>query len=139
MANAEFRTAAETQVCKVDTKLGLVFGFAVTCNIDGQPYFDLQDEHVPEDVMLKGAMTFMEKARVAREMHTGDQIGTVIFAFPLTAEVAKSLDLQTRTTGLLIAMKPTDDVFAKFANGTYTGFSIGGFANYEDVETETAA
>jgi hypothetical protein len=50
----------------------------------------------------------------------------VVFGFPLTEEIAKSLAIESRAHGLLIAMRPSPDVLAKFKDGTYTGFSIGG-------------
>lgn len=120
------------QLAKVDSSLGLVFGFALVCKEDGKDYVDLQNEHIPEDVMLKGALEFAESERMAKEMHRGDSIGTVVFCFPLTEEVAKAMDITTKRTGLMIAMKPTPEVLAKFQDGTYTGFSIGGFATYEE-------
>lgn len=119
------------QVEKVSSE-GLVYGFAVVCKQDGQDHYDLQGEHVPEDVMVEGSAEFMSGVRVAKEMHKGAPIGTILFAFPLTSELAKSLDIQTRKTGLLVAMRPNDDVLAKFKSGEYKGFSVGGKAIYEE-------
>lgn len=116
-----------TQVCKVDDSLGLVMGFAIVCKQDGQDYFDVQGDHIPEDAMLGAAVDFMQNSRVAKEMHAGDSKGAVLFAFPLTTEIAKSFGIETKTTGLMIAMKPSDpDMLAKFKSGELTGFSIGG-------------
>jgi hypothetical protein len=40
---------------------------------------------------------------------------------------AKAFGVETKTTGLMIAIKPdSDDMLAKFRDGTLTGFSIGG-------------
>ncbi len=128
---SEFQTV---QVCKVDAKQGLVFGFAIVCQKDGAAYYDLQDEHIPEAVMLKAATEFMASERVADEMHDWQAQGTVLFAFPLTADIAKALDITTKQTGLLIGMKPSPEVLAKFVDGTYTGFSIGGLASYKNDE-----
>jgi hypothetical protein len=113
-------------VVKVDDSLGLVFGFAIVCKIDGEPYYDLQDEMIPEDSMLRAASDFMLNSRVAKEMHEGDDAGTVVFAFPLTTDIAKALDIQTKQTGLLVAMQPNASTLAKFKSGALTGFSIGG-------------
>lgn len=114
-------------ILKVDAELGLVFGFAIVCKQDGEPYFDLQDDHIPEDSMLKAATNFMEHSRAAKEMHAGDRVGDIVFAFPLTTDIAKSLQIETKMTGLLIAMKPSDpEVLRKFKDGELTGFSIGG-------------
>lgn len=127
-------TMAEAQVVKVDSNLGLVFGFAIVSTVDNEPYFDVQGDHIPEQAMLKATTEFMENSRLAKDMHRG-KAGSVVFAFPLTKDIAKSLDIVTSKTGLLIAMKPTPEVLGKFADGTYTGFSIGG--SYGEVEVVT--
>lgn len=119
-----FRT--DVEVAKVDEALGLVFGFAIVCKVDGEPYVDVQNDHIPEDAMLKAGADFMLNSRVAKEMHEGDKIGDVVFAFPLTEDIAKALDIATKKTGLLIAMKPSAGVLAKFKSGELAGFSIGG-------------
>ena len=114
------------EVVKVDDTLGLVMGYAIVCNEDGEPYFDLQGDHIPEDAMLKAALDFMENSQVAKEMHTGDQAGTVVFAFPMTDDIAKAFDVLTKRTGLMIAMRPDADMLKRFQLGELTGFSIGG-------------
>ena len=121
-------------VAKVDSELGLVFGFAIVCKRDGQDYFDLQGDHIPEAAMLKAAADFMLHSRVSGDMHERSD-GTVVFAFPLTTDIAEALDLSTKQTGLLIAIKPSSDVLGKFRSGEYTGFSIGGQYG-ETVEVE---
>ena len=128
-----------SKVVKVDEQLGLVIGYAMICAENGQDYFDLQGDNIPESVMMKSALDFMENSKVAREMHgktpegQREQAGTVVFAFPLTADIAKSLDIQTSTTGLLIAVKPDAAMLAKFKSGELTGFSIGGSCSREEL------
>lgn len=122
------------EVLKVDETLGLVLGWAIVCKKDGCDYWDLQDDHIPETSMLSAAIDFMQNSRVAKEMHTGEASGSVVFAFPLTEDIAKAFGIETKTTGLMIAMKPdSDDMLAKFRDGTLTGFSIGGH-RLEDEE-----
>lgn len=128
------KISKRTELLKLDETLGLVFGFAIVCKEDGEPYFDLQEDNIPEEEMLKAANEFMQNSRAADDMHDGDAMGEVVFAFPLTTDIAKSLDIETPRTGLLIAMKPSEEVFAKFVDGTYTGFSIGGSGESEEVE-----
>ncbi len=124
------------RVLKVDDSLGLVLGFAIVCEEDGEPYFDLQGDHVPEDSMLKAALDFMENSQVAKEMHGKDQAGTIVFAFPLTTDIAKAFGIETRKTGLMIAMKPSDrGMLEKYQLGELTGFSIGG-KRLEDEEVD---
>lgn len=131
---------SDAQVCKVDDALGLVFGYAIVCLEKGEPYFDSQDDHIPEDAMLKAASDFMQNSRTAGDMHTDEdgvpvsvsgkpaaKAGNIVFAFPLTTDIAKALGITTEKTGLLIAMKPDDPaILAKYKSGEYSGFSIGG-------------
>ena len=133
--NENFDIRAE--VVKVDDSLGLVMGYAIVCTEDGEPYFDLQGDHVPDDAMLKAALDFMENSQVAKEMHTGEQAGSVVFAFPMTDEIAKAFGILTNRTGLMIAMKPNDDMLKRFQLGELTGFSIGGLRG-EDEELDDA-
>jgi hypothetical protein len=109
--------------------LGLVFGYGIICKENGQDYYDLQGDHIPESAMLEAAADFMENCRKAKDMHLddGELPGSIIFAFPLTTDIAKAFGIETNKTGLMMAMKPdNDEVLNKFANGEYTGFSIGG-------------
>ena len=119
----------------INEDLGVVFGYAIVCKEDGKNYFDLQGDHVPEDSMLKASLDFMQNSRVADEMHDFKKQGTVVFAFPMTGDIARSLGMTVRKTGLIIGMRPSDDVLEKFKNGEYTGFSIGG----RYIESEDAA
>ena len=125
-----------TEFAKVDDDLGLILGFAIVCKVNGEEYYDLQGDHIPEDSMLKAATEFMQNSREARTMHTEERTGDVVFAFPLTTEVAKAFGIETKTTGLMIGMKPDDpDVLEKARNGEFTGFSIGGLrVEDEDVD-----
>lgn len=123
----------KAHVVKVDADLGLVFGFAIVCKRNGERYFDLQDDHITEKAMLEAATDFMMHSRVSKDMHVGDQDGTIVFSFPMTSEIAKALDIETKQTGLLVAMKPSPEVLAKFKNGDYTGFSIGGSRIKDEV------
>lgn len=121
-------------VAKVQAELGLVIGYAIVCKQAGEDYFDSQGDHIPEDAMLKAATDFMQHSREARQMHTKGSVGSITFAFPMTTEIAKALDIETPRTGFLIAMKPDDpEVLEKFRNGTFKGFSIGGHRG-EDEE-----
>ena len=124
---------ATTAICKVDETLGLVFGYAMVCNEEGNPYFDLQGHHIPEDTMLRTLTKFMSADGIAGDMHRKDEEGNlipegrIVFAFPMTQEIAKSLGIEVKRTGAIIAMKPDNpDILAKYASGERTGFSIGG-------------
>lgn len=124
------------KVAKVDRGLGLVLGWAIVSKVDGQPYFDLQGDYIPEDVMLSASADFMENSRSAKAMHAGPDRGSILFAFPMTEEIAKAFEFDTGGKfGLMVAAKFDEGVLAKFDEGTYTGFSIGGwYGDYEELE-----
>lgn len=124
----------KVRVSEVDTDLGVVFGWAIISKIKGVDYFDVQDDHIPERSMLIAATGYMQGRRVAGNMHRQidaegnvERVGTVIFAWPMTAEIKKSMGLKSDFTGLMVGMKvDSPKVLEKFRSGAYTGFSIGG-------------
>jgi High potential iron-sulfur protein len=129
------KRAASARICKLDESLGLVMGWAIISKINGEPYYDLNidsdgtrtPEHIPEDALLKASADFMESARPGNEMHMGPDKGMFVFALPWTTEIAKAYGYDNPpVTGLMVVYKPTPDVFAKFRDGTYRGFSIQG-------------
>jgi hypothetical protein len=122
-ADQSFRKA---EVVKVDEGLGLVFGWAIVCTEKGADHFDLQGDHIPESVMVSATTDFMEKARIAKDMHRGEQIGPVVHSFPLTKDIAEAMGIQTEKTGWMVAVKPGAAVLQKYKDREYTGFSIGG-------------
>jgi hypothetical protein len=134
---AEFTTFAK--VASISDELGLVLGWAIVCTEKGLPYYDLNvdkegpykgervPEHIPDEAMFKAAAEFAETAdRPGNEMHDGPESGSYVFIWPLTADIAKAMNIQTERTGLMIGYKPTPEVLAKFKDGTYKGFSIEG-------------
>lgn len=128
----------EIKVEKVDAEHGLVIGYAIVCEElklakadDADPswvrYFDVQGDHIPEDAMLAASTDFMLNSRVGKGMHDGEQIADVVFAFPVTKDIAESMGWEVKKTGLAIAWKPaSDEILGKFKSGEWTGFSIGG-------------
>lgn len=126
----------EADVFKVDDDLGLVFGWAIISKQDGEDYFDTQGDHIPEIAMLKASADFMAKSRQSKEMHQGGSVGTAIFAWPMTADIAKAMGIVTKNTGLMIAIKPdNDEILQKYKSGEYSGFSIGG-ARIKDQDVD---
>lgn len=128
------------EICKVDAELGLVLGWAIICKKGGENYFDLQDDHITEKAMVETSLDFMLNSRMAKDMHTkGDDgvlPGSIVFAFPMTTDVAKAFGMEVPCTGLMIGMKPdSDEILQKFKSGVYTGFSIGG-SRIEDEEVD---
>ena len=97
------------------------------CKRDGENYYDTQDDHIPEDAMLRASARFMAGPRIAKDMHQGAPVGSVVFAMPMTGDIAEALAISVRQTGLIVGMKPQDpEILEKYRSGEYTGFSIGG-------------
>lgn len=139
MTDSQFTTHCE--FLKVDEALGLVFGFAIICTENGEPFIDLQDDHCPDEDMVKAGLGLMsnpistdDHAREADGL-TPIADGRVPFVFPLTADIAKAMGIETKRTGLMIGMKPSPEVFEMFKNGERKAFSIGGsYGTNEEVE-----
>lgn len=129
---------ALARVVKVDEPLGLVFGWTLTSRVDGEDYFDLQGDAVDQDSILKAAMDFMSGPRETDAMHDEKADGTVVFCMPMDAAIAKAFDVETATHGLMVAIKPSPEVFAKFQDGTLRGFSIQGTGEREEVKADRA-
>lgn len=125
--------ALDVEVAKVDDSHGVVFGYAIVCKVDGDEYYDTQGDHITEAAMLGAAVEYMAGDRVAKLQHQGRRAGQVIFALPLTAEVAQALDLDAPRTGLIIGMRPDPPMLTKFRSGELRGFSIGGSRIAEEV------
>jgi hypothetical protein len=129
------------RVAKIDDALGVVLGWAIVCKVNGEDYYDLNidhsgphagesvPEHVPEPVMAKSALQFVDSGAIGNEMHEGPDVGSYPFVFPMSSDAFKALFGTTDTppkTGLLVGYRPPADVLAKFKSREYTGFSIEG-------------
>lgn len=121
-------------VQKVDSDLGLVFGWAIICKEDdGSEYYDAHGDHIPEDAMLEAAADFMANSRMAKEMHDGESRGEYVFCWPMTGEIAKAMGFETKKTGLMVGLKPDRAMLAKFKSGELKAFSIGGNRIVDEV------
>jgi hypothetical protein len=114
----------------------LVFGYGFTSTNGGEPYHDLQGDHVIcDDDMIKAALDFVATGARADVMHDHlDRGGYIPFVMPLTAEIAKAFGLEGGETGLMIGMRPDEETYAKFKSGEYTAFSIDGVGERELID-----
>lgn len=123
---------------KVDAGKRLVFGWAMVCTKAGEPYYDTDNQHFPEEVALDAWSEFMKvDQRTHKAMHNGEEVGKVLFAFPMTTDVAASMGFtDLPQTGIIAGVYvEDDDTLAKFKSGEYKSFSIGGQAVFEDEES----
>ena len=131
-----------TEIAKVDDELGLVFGWGFICTEGGSPHHDTQGDFISEHEMLKASADFMRDSRVMDIQHDRQQAGDVVFAMPMTKEIASAYNMDlprndtgAEVTGFMLCVKPDSaEEFAKFQDGTYTGFSLEGSAIREAVE-----
>jgi hypothetical protein len=121
------------RLVKVEEELGLVFCWAFTSKVAGADYVDLHGDVIDQD-FIRACADFMSGARGVDEMHDSNATGHVVFAMPMTPEIAKAYGVTTDTVGLMVAIKPSADVLAKFKSGEYTGVSIAGMGIREPMD-----
>ena len=124
-------------VLKVDALQRLVFGWAQVDTVGGEDYYDSDNQHIPADVTFKAWSDFMRgPVRAHKAMHAGEPVGDVVFAFPLLGDIPESLGLgDLPKTGVVVGVYvPDDGMLLKYISGEYTGFSVGGSAQWEDEE-----
>lgn len=145
-ALARFKQPAEIKFYPIpllkakDKGLGLVFGWSIISSENGKPYYDTQGDHIPEDSMLNAATEFMQSKRQMKIMHSGKSIGKVVFAWPMTQEIAEAMGVKGGRTGLMVAVKPDNpNVLERFREGKYSGFSIGGNRLVDEDEEDYTA
>lgn len=133
----------ECTVLKVDDSRRLVFGWGSICKKrdpetgEFKIYTDTDNEQFPEDVTTDAWVDFMCGDRLMDSMHDEKPVGKVVFAFPLTEDIAKQFGFLDKLdqTGVIVATRvDNEEILNKFRSGEYTGYSIGGSALYEDVE-----
>lgn len=127
------RVSAEHKICKTDSGLGLVFGFGQVflerTEKGLEQYFDTDNDAFDESGAVEAWDGLMSGGRTLKANHHGEQVGDVVFAFPFTSDIAKSLgfDLDSLPrTGVMVGVRPQPDIFAKYESGEWDSFSVGG-------------
>lgn len=131
----------DCKVVKVLDAGKLVYGWGSICKVRDASgnladYWDTDNEHYPEDVTELGWRDFMLNSRSMDVMHEEQTLGQVIYAFPMMTEQALAFGIldALQCTGVMVGVRVDDPaIAAKFLSGEFTGFSIGGSANYQDV------
>jgi hypothetical protein len=122
----------EGVILKRDDEQRLVYGWAYVSTMDGQLSVDHSGETIDPDTLAKAATDFMLDVRIAKAMHQGDAVGSVVHSLPLTKEIATSLGIETNREGWIVAMKiHSDEVWELVKSGRLASFSIGGRAKRE--------
>ena len=129
------------KVLKRDQASPLVYGWGSICRVrdasgNMADYRDTDNEEFPEDVTEAAWREFMINSRAMDVMHDEQPLGRVVYAMPMTTDIAKAfgvLDALDRT-GVMVGVQIDDpQLLEKFRTGEYTGFSIGGSAQYEPI------
>ena len=107
-----------------------VYGFLLVSQKQGQDYFDLHGDHVPDEVIEKIAAHIKNVPLLSMHQYfdplISGPVGHIESSFPLTKDLAESFGIQTDTYGLIISAKVTNPVVLEAVrSGKYTGFSIG--------------
>lgn len=129
--------SATCRIVKIDETLGLLIGFANASSVGGEGYTDLQGDVTSEDELVKVCLEYAEAGAPVDEMHDEQQVdgAKTVFLFPLTADLAKSLDLgDVNKTGILFGVKVPPNVIERARKGEINGFSIGGMGTREPLE-----
>lgn len=111
----------------------LVHCWAFTCTDEsGRPYVDLQGDAISADDFVKAAEEFMAAGGGVDELHDGKATkGRIAFAYPMDSTIAaamlgKAAGDATKTSGLMVAIRPSAEQLVKIKSGEYTGVSIAG-------------
>lgn len=116
----------------------LVYAWAFTVTDDkGQPFTDLQGDQIQDD-FIKAAEEYVASGAPVDEMHQEQQTGRLAFAFPMNPSIAgaflgKGIGDQVKTSGLMVAVRPSAEALAKIRSGEYRGLSIGGVGIREPI------
>ena len=120
----QFQKNAEVQIVKAAGNV--LIGWGVVSKVNGRPLVDRQGDHIPEAALYDAVKEFSKGERPALLQHGGEPMGRMIFSFPLTDDVKKSLGIVCEKSGWLVGVECSADVISKFDDGDLTGFSIGG-------------
>lgn len=134
-------TDITVKVLKADSTSPLVYGWGSICKVRDASgnlvdYRDTDNEEFPEDVTELAWRDFMLNSRAMDVMHDEQPLGRVVYAMPMTEDIAKAfgvLDALDRTGVMVGVQIDSAELLDKFRTGEYTGFSIGGSAQYEDL------
>ena len=127
----------EFAVVKSSDDKRLVFGWAsVSARVGGETITDWQDDIIEISELEEAAYDYVAEFGTAGEMHERGGVGKVVESIVFTKEKAAALGIPAgyMPEGWWIGFRITDDaVWEKIKNGTYTMFSIEGYASRVEV------
>ncbi len=124
-------------VMKSDDERRLVFGWAsIAVRVNGEVIEDYQDDVIDIEDLERAAYNFTAEFGTAGEMHRHGGIGRLVESVVFTKEKAAALGIppDILPEGWWVGFRIDDDeVWEKVKNGTYSMFSIGGYAQREVI------
>lgn len=112
---------------KADPSGRFVRGWASVVADAAGPVVDTQGDVIAIDDIRRAAHQFVADARVAKAMHSGQQVGEVVESVIVDDEFAQALGISDPRRGWWIGMEIHDpDVQADVRKGRLRAFSIGG-------------
>ena len=123
---------------KLDEDKHLAFGWAYVTEDDGQVALDHSGDFIDKAALPDLEASVYEYVLVSREadeMHkTFEGIAKIVESVMVTPEKAEAMGIVTKRFGWWIGFSVSDEeVWAKVKDGTYTGFSIRGVGDREEI------
>jgi hypothetical protein len=118
-------------------KLGRCIGWGCFSKKAGVEYDDLHGDHFPDDELFAAVGGLMKTDFAAREIdieHLGAAQGSIVTAWAMTEDVAKSLGVDTAGNyGVLVDFEPSADLLKSIESGEMFALSMFGTAVAEPV------
>lgn len=120
---------------KADPTGRYVRGWASVIEQDGKPVEDWQGDVISMDELRKAAHGYITRARVAKAMHKGAQVGEVVESVIVDDDFCKAMGITDTRRGWWIGMQINDQQVQKqVRDGVLKCFSIGGKGKRKKIE-----
>lgn len=104
-----------------------VRGWGCVVSVDGVPVIDWEGDVLPMGVLREAVHDYMSGERVAKVMHKGAQIGSVVEGVMIDDDFAEAHGITHGKRGWWVGMAVEDaEVRKSVVKGELPGFSIGG-------------
>lgn len=117
----------QVEIAKAAPDGSFVRGWGAVVSVDGKAVIDWEGDVLPMSVLREAVHDYMSGERVAKVMHKGVQIGSVVEGVIIDDDFAEAHGITHGKRGWWVGMAVEDtDVRKGVMRGDYTGFSIGG-------------
>lgn len=117
----------------------IVWGWAYVSEKDDAIVVDHSGEMIDADLVQKAAHGFVRDSRAGGVVHEA-LAGEIVDSLFFSKDVQRALGIDLGKVGWFIGMKVHDaDAWARVKSGELRMFSIGGFAEWEEMDDAAAA